>query len=216
MAKCSHCRQRKAKRACPALRDNLCPLCCGRLRNREVACPPGCRHLSEHAAYQDQRTLERKIEPPKDRRPEEGDPLGDERLAWLAVHAEAPLREAAARRPEFGDGDLILALESAKDKLVRDRGRIFIPGADRPAGHEAGEAVVEAMARCRFERSVILEAGTGGYTAEEKILVLDRLIAAAKSTARGEFKGRAYIDRLLASFDKMESGAGGTKLVLPR
>ncbi|MBM3294039.1 MAG: hypothetical protein FJY82_05885 [Candidatus Aminicenantes bacterium] len=215
MAKCGHCRKRKAKRACPALRSEICSACCGRIRNREVSCPPGCRYLSEHGPYQDRRILERKTPLSENRPPEGDDPLRDERLAWLAVQAEAPLRETAGRTPDFNDGDLILALESAKDKLVRGGGRVVLPGGERRAGSPVGEAVWQSLERCRFERSLLLEAGSGGYTFEEKVFVLDRLIAAAKSAARGDFQGRAYIERMLASFEKLKDVSRPSKLILP-
>jgi hypothetical protein len=216
MAKCSHCRRRKAKRTCPARRVGLCPLCCGQLRNRGVVCPPGCRHLAEHGPYQEQRLLERKAEIPAGTRPGREDPLEDERLAWLAVQSEAPLRDLALRKPEFSDGDVILALEYAKEKLKKGQGLIVIPGAERPATNDAGEAVFQSLDECRFERSVVLTAGSSGYTTEEKVRVLDRLILAAKTAAGGDFKGRAYVDRIAASFAEMERGARDTKLILPR
>lgn len=215
MAKCGHCRQRKAKRACPARRDEICPLCCGRIRNRDVACPAGCAHLSAHRPYQERRILERRVEAGADARPEKDDPLRDERLAWLAVHVEAPLVEASGRRPEFTDGDLILALEDAKERLVRGRGRVILPGVGGPAGNPLGEAVFLSLENCRYERSVVLAAGTGGYTTEEKTYVLERLLAAARSAARSDDRGRAYVERLRKSFAQLNNEAGASKIILP-
>jgi hypothetical protein len=134
----------------------------------------------------------------------------------LAVHLEAPLVEASERRPEFTDGDLILALEYAKEKLGRDRGRVFVPGVGHPVGNPVGEAVFRSLENCRFERSLVLETGTAGYAAEEKTLVLDRLLAAAKSVSRGDFRGRAYLERLRKSFAELNERAGGPKIILPR
>lgn len=215
MAKCGHCQRRKAKRSCPARRFGLCPLCCGHLRNREIACPPSCRHLAEHGSYQDQRLLGRKAETA---RPERGqdDLLKDERLAWLALHMEAPLRDLAAARPGFTDGDVILALEYAKEKLAQGRGLIVLPGNELRAGNETGETVVQSAESCRYEGSVLLTAGSSGYTREEKVRVLDRLILAARSVARDNFKGRAYLDRIAASFAQMERGSREAKLITPR
>jgi hypothetical protein len=45
---CALCRQRKAKRACPAVRADICPVCCGTKRIVELACPATCIYL-EHA-----------------------------------------------------------------------------------------------------------------------------------------------------------------------
>ena len=207
MSKCAHCRQRKAKRACPARRDSLCPLCCGRLRNRELRCPPSCRHWGEHAPYQEQRVLDRKTDSPARPRQGQDDPLTDERLAWLAVQAETPLRELAARRPDITDGVIILAFEYAKDKVERGRGLLVVPGMERRGGNDLGEAIFQSLESCRFERSIVLTTGSEGYSSAEKIHVLDRLILAAKSVARDDFKGRTYIDRVLASFARMDEGS---------
>jgi hypothetical protein len=45
---CPSCGQRKGRRACPALRQSICPTCCGSKRLAEIACPSDCGYL--HAA----------------------------------------------------------------------------------------------------------------------------------------------------------------------
>jgi hypothetical protein len=42
---CRLCRLRRAKRPCPALGHDICPVCCGTKRIREIACPPTCVYL---------------------------------------------------------------------------------------------------------------------------------------------------------------------------
>jgi hypothetical protein len=42
---CPLCRQRKAKRSCPALRQDICAICCGTKRLTEINCPPTCVYL---------------------------------------------------------------------------------------------------------------------------------------------------------------------------
>ena len=50
---CPSCDQRKARRACPALAQTICPMCCGTKRLAEIQCPADCGYLSssrEHPA----------------------------------------------------------------------------------------------------------------------------------------------------------------------
>ncbi len=43
---CPVCNQRKAKRACPALGQQICAVCCGTKRLVEIKCPADCGYLS--------------------------------------------------------------------------------------------------------------------------------------------------------------------------
>jgi hypothetical protein len=43
---CPLCGQRKAKRACPAVGHQICPLCCGTKRLVEIRCPETCGYLA--------------------------------------------------------------------------------------------------------------------------------------------------------------------------
>ena len=50
---CPLCRTRKERRACPALRQTICPVCCGTKRLTEIQCPDDCVYLTsarEHPA----------------------------------------------------------------------------------------------------------------------------------------------------------------------
>jgi hypothetical protein len=43
---CPLCTQRKARRACPALQQQICAVCCATKRLTEIACPPDCAYLA--------------------------------------------------------------------------------------------------------------------------------------------------------------------------
>ena len=58
MAKCAYCHERKGKRACPALRGEICTSCCGEHRGREIRCPLDCVYFTPHEAYQRERVGE--------------------------------------------------------------------------------------------------------------------------------------------------------------
>ena len=49
--KCRLCGRRRAKRACPALRDSICAVCCGTKRRVEINCPPDCGYLISSKAH---------------------------------------------------------------------------------------------------------------------------------------------------------------------
>src|SRR5258708_2950988 len=48
---CPLCSARPAKRACPALGRDICPVCCATKRQVEIACPADCGYLSSSRAH---------------------------------------------------------------------------------------------------------------------------------------------------------------------
>jgi hypothetical protein len=216
MAKCSKCKSRKAKRHCPALRSDLCPLCCGVVRDKDVHCPPSCPFLTRHKPYQEKRIVEKKQPPPSKSGLPQDDLLRNERMAWLALHLEAPLMEYGQKVPSFTDADAVVALEYAKDKLEKGRSLIFVPGETHKPKNEIGEAVYTSMENCRYEQAVILAAGTDGYKTEEKVKCLDRVIFAVKTMARTNTQGRNYIEHLAEQFARLQEQSRSTKILTPR
>src|SRR5262245_60102046 len=45
LMRCPLCQKRPSKRACPALRHEICPVCCATKRQIEIACPSDCVFL---------------------------------------------------------------------------------------------------------------------------------------------------------------------------
>ena len=61
---CPVCNQRKARRACPALSQTICTVCCATKRLVEIDCPSDCVHLAaarEHPAAVVKRQQERDV-----------------------------------------------------------------------------------------------------------------------------------------------------------
>jgi len=213
MAKCSKCKRRKGKRHCVALGDYLCSLCCGLLREKEIHCPQSCTFLKKHRPYQEQRIIKKKqVSFPKGLSPEE-DILNDERMAWLAIHIEAPLKEYAEKKEAFTDREALLSLEYAREKIEKDKGLLFIPEEKSKPKNEIGEAIFQNIERCRYERKIILPGDTATYKKEEKIRCLERIMLAVKLWAKGNFEGRNYIDQVIKRFARIKDLSRQKKII---
>lgn len=215
MAKCSKCNKRKAKRHCPSLRAELCNLCCGLLRQRELHCPSNCPFLTKHRPYQEKKIIEKRESSGPSDSLKEKDILKDERMGWLALHIEAPLKHYGEKRDSFSDKDAILALEYAKEKLSKARSILIIPGGDTRPKNEVGEAIYKIMEKCRYEKSIILPGESQAYKTDEKIKCLERVIKSAKTWGKDNLEGRSYIGMLITYFDKINELSRQKKIITP-
>lgn len=62
---CPLCGQRKARRACPALNQQICAVCCGTKRLTQIQCPSDCAYLAiarEHPPAATARQQQRDVE----------------------------------------------------------------------------------------------------------------------------------------------------------
>jgi hypothetical protein len=205
MAKCAKCQQRKAKRPCPALGISLCSLCCGQLRQKDVHCPPGCPFLKKHKPYHEKRILEKKEAAIPRRFSSEEDILNDERMAWLALHVEAPIKTYAEKDASFLDKDALLALEYAKEKIRKGKGLIIIDRQEHKPLNEIGEAIFQSVEQCRYEKQIILPGEFQTYKNDEKVKCLERIILAVKFFAQENFEDRRYIKQLQERFAQIQS-----------
>ena len=206
---CRHCGKRKAKRSCPALGSDLCSLCCGTLRERELHCPPSCRYLTEHKPYQEKRILERRVERAG------GERRLDERLSWLVFTVEASLRELAQRLPEFTDRDAALAVAYAREKFERPKSILVIPGDTRRPQNEAGEVLVQAVEDCRFRPGGLIAAGSATYARDDRLTALDFVARAIRTTPGNTTPGRVYLESLAARFEEAQKASRDKKILTP-
>ncbi|UCC38505.1 MAG: hypothetical protein JSV96_11785 [Candidatus Aminicenantes bacterium] len=204
MAKCSKCNKRKAKRYCIAIGEHLCSLCCGLLREKEIHCPPNCTFLEKHRPYQEKRIIEKKRPVISRRISHEEEILSDERMAWLAFHIEAPLKEYSETKESFRDKEAILALEYAKEKIEKGKGFLIIPNGKSGPKDEVGEAIYQNVEKCRYEKKIILPGEAGAYKKEDKIQCLERIILSVKLLAKDNLGGRNYIKKLHERFSKID------------
>lgn len=104
---CKICGRRRAKRACPAVHGDICPICCGEQREVTLSCPLDCEYLQD--AHKHEKALpvaENEISNPDIRVTEE----------FIAEHEELllfciySLLQAALRTPGAVDTDVLAAL----------------------------------------------------------------------------------------------------------
>jgi len=213
MVKCTRCNKRKSKRFCAALGQSICSLCCGQLREKKIHCPPNCSYLSKHKPYQEKRIIEKRHSSHRYQAAGEEDVLRDERMAWLAFHTEAPLKEHGEKEASFSDKDALIALEYAREKIEKGKGFVLMPDEKVKPQNEVGEAIYQLIEQCRYEGRIILTGESLTYSKDEKLKVLDRIILTLKQLAEGQFEERNYIHAVIERFAKIK-GLSQQKKVL--
>lgn len=215
MAKCAQCSQRKAKRHCPALGESICSLCCGTHRQKKIHCPPACAFLAKHKPYQDKRTLEKKHSETPSPYLSGKDILSDERLAWLVFNIEVPIGRMAEKDSSMTDGDALSALDYAKDKLEKESSLIIMSEKSIKPKNQLGEAILQGIEQCRYEKKIIVPGELQTYTQDEKIKCLERVILAVQQVSKGNTEGSAYLQQLIDRFSKISELSRQQKLHIP-
>jgi len=183
------------------------------LREKEIHCPPHCSYLARHRPYQEKKILQKKEPAPSGGEIARDELWKDDRMRWLLINVEAPLKEFAERNPSLADREAILALEYAKEKLEKEPGRLILPGEDHRPKNQLGEAISQSIQNCRYERPVILTTGTETYTHEEKLRALRREILTAKAVSRDNLEDRTYLQQLVDRFAKISDLAQKQKII---
>ena len=156
-ALCPLCGTRKAKRACPGISREICPVCCGTKRLTEIACPADCPYLTSarvHPAAVVQRQHERDMQ---FLLPRIGDLTETQYRLFLYVQALV-LRHAKNAMPAPQDADVADAaasvaatLETARKGIIYEH-RAASLAAQRLAT-EVGRAVADLAHRAGSEAS---------------------------------------------------------------
>jgi hypothetical protein len=106
---CPLCEGRKAKRFCPAKATQICPVCCGEKREREITCPADCVYLQSGREYETERLAKRS--PSLARTPRLWEPAFLQRYYGITLSIWNILSEQRGRLVEIVDQDVQLALE---------------------------------------------------------------------------------------------------------
>jgi hypothetical protein len=208
---CPLCRQRKAKRACPALRQTICAVCCGEKRLVEIRCPDDCSYLSTARSHP----------PAVVRRQRERDaaffvPLVQDlsrRQYHLLMYLQAIVREARPGAiPRLADVDIADAAGAlAKTFETASRGIIYEHQAASVLAQRVMQALQEALKQLTDYPPAALE--------RDAAAALRRMERAARDAAKALGGDDAYLemlDRLAPAARESKDGELAAETEAPR
>ena len=190
---CRLCETRRARRYCPAVRADICPVCCGNEREVTLDCPLDCMYLQE--ARKHERVPEEAGDgqfPNQDIRVTES--FINERQDLLIAIGGA-LARAALETPGAVDSDAREALESLiRTYRTAQTGLVY---ETRPSNPIAG-AIHERLqlAFQEYREAVAQESGMHPVRDADILGVLAFLQRVGIRDSNGRRRGRAFIDRL--------------------
>lgn len=187
---CRICHTRRAKRHCPGIGGDICPLCCGDQREVNVSCPLDCPYLAEARLHERPLEIDRNALPNKDVR------LTEEFVRdhqELILFCSFTLAEAAIRTAGATDADLLSAL----DALIRthrtlESGLVY---ETKPSDRVAAD-VQESFERSLtdFQKRRESEESRSPYRNAEILGALVFVERSAFTQRNGRPRGRAFID----------------------
>ena len=106
---CKICGKRRARRACPAVQGDICPICCGTEREVSLSCPLECEYLQEAHRHEKPVPVSEDLMSNPAIEVSEGFVRRQEELVLFSVYA---ILQAALRTPGAVDSDVLAALEA--------------------------------------------------------------------------------------------------------
>lgn len=189
MSKCVYCRQRKGKRACPALAGVICSQCCGEQRMVRITCPSDCAYLESNSEYQEVRIGEQFGQARRDFYKGLFE-SGGEKAATLFNLVEVVSFGYFQGRRDGQDAEVIAAMQA----LRRSLSPLHIPGAP-------GQVMFAERLKSEYETFIKQQAESGKaqqaldqQTATE---VLDKGMAFINEFSGKEFQSRRFLMGLI-------------------
>ena len=186
--KCTLCRRRRGRRACPALGESICAACCGTKRLVEINCPADCAYLRSAQSHP----------PAAVQRQQERDlrfliPLFEgmtERQHELALLIHGFLRSARPNAPTLLDDDIANASRAlAETYETASRGIIY--------EHSAGTPSAERLS-AEFRSLIAARRAEGLQLSDSDVALVIRGIETGAREARATLPGEktAYLELL--------------------
>jgi hypothetical protein len=133
LEKCPSCRERKPKRACPALGQTICTVCCATKREVEINCPPDCVYLAS-ARTNPPAVVQRRHERDVAFILPVVSELTDTQFRLLLLFQSATMKHAATAQPRLRDEDVAEAaatvaatIETARKGIIYEHQAVSVP-----------------------------------------------------------------------------------------
>lgn len=211
MNKCPKCGRRLAKRHCPGLKLDICHLCCGQKREKEINCFPECRYLVFGRTYQEKRIQAKETLINQ----EKADPINNEHLGRLVFYFEAALLSYRDKHPGFNDKNAYQAIEYALEKIRKGAPKIIMPDQQSRPVNEAGDLLIRVAEETKTESSSLITTINQKYSKEEKISCLTYLSTSVKAALRQQPNGTLFLDRIREIFSKFAASSKEPRIILP-
>jgi hypothetical protein len=199
---CKICSKRRAKRYCPGVGGDICPVCCGTERENTIDCPLDCEHLMAARQHEQLAPMTPDEVPNKDIRVSEDFVREHEELVvYLSVAlAQAMEKERAV---DFDAREALGAI--IRTYRTRESGLIYETRPQNLYAAAIQSALVESIEEYRKELSE--ETGMQTLRDAEILGTLVFLERIELQHNNGRRRGRAFFDFLRGSFGQPQTSS---------
>jgi hypothetical protein len=199
---CPACGQRKAKRACPALGQTICSVCCATKRGVEINCPADCVHLTatrEHPAAIVRRQQERDVAVllPSIRH------LTERQHQLFFLFQTAVTRHQPDGFARLNDDDVAEAAATVAATLeTASRGVIYEHSAQSPVAQRLGKELQATLEQMRQQGATVYD--------REAAIALRAIEQGARDARTVDSTPTAYLELMgrLLQVNRLAQGAG--------
>lgn len=192
---CKICGKKRARRYCPGVQGEICPVCCGTERENTIDCPSDCEHLQAARRHQEPATLTAENLPNKDIRLTEEFIREQEHLVmWLSLALERSMDKERAV-----DSDAREALDTLiRTYRTRESGLIYETRPQNPYAAAIQEALIASIEE--LHKRIGEETGVHSLRDSDVMRTLVFLQRLEMQHNNGRRRGRAFFDFLRVSF----------------
>lgn len=189
---CKICGKRRAKRFCPAVSGDICPICCGTEREVSLSCPLECEYLQEAHKREEPMVVSEKELVYPDIQVTEEFVREHEELLLFCIYS---LVQAALRTAGVIDADVMTALEALiQTHRTLESGLVYQTRAENRIAAGVQQSFMASLAnyqKVREEREALSPVRNA-----EILATLVFLYRVGQQNQNGRPRGRMFLDLL--------------------